>query len=561
MDQEISIPEVKPEVVFVYELIREILDGKMRVPNFQRRFVWKREKMLDLLDSIRLQYPIGSILVWDADDSVASSEWVGPIHIPPAKQKPASYVLDGQQRLSTLVGVLQKRSEDYLSQPNLNDPGRWEVWFNAKNKTFEHITDRDIWHFPLWKLLDTVEFLNECQSILDSKDPSAREYVNAIQLLSRTFQSYKLPVIRIKKTGLSQAVEIFARLNSTGQKMSADQMVSALSYGVDQEGKPTFNLADKIDELIGRLDDQGFGEIDRNVVLRSFLAALEVDIYRTDWTKLADTKRTGFSKELPGIIVPTGDALERGATFLHTMGVRTNRLLPYAMQLVVLGAFFLKCPSPTIKQKEFLRRWFWVSSFTCRFASGNPSKNNALVAEFRDEVSQMNHPTSLKNMRLDGAAEPFPATFDMRSARVRALLLVLLSLKPKDNQGVEIPEPWKQISEHGPNSIGNIFATVDDKYLASSPANRILRIDMKNRSLAKAWLLELQNASEDIRNKVLESHCIPKAAFPALINNNPDEFLRQRLEHMKQIERPFMREECVTEPLSQESKSPAIDND
>lgn len=564
MDQEIPIPEVKPEVTFVYDLIREILAGKMRVPKFQRQFVWKRVQMLDLLGSIRLQYPIGSVLVWETDVSVASSDWVGPIHIPPAIHKPASYVLDGQQRLSTLVGVLQKPSPEYSSQCDSDDLDRWRVWFNAKNEGFEHIkNDNEIeaWHFPLWKLLDTVEFLSECKRILDSGDPSAVDYVSTIQMLSRTFQSYRLPIIRIKNTGLSQAVEIFARLNSKGQKMSADQMVSALSYSVDQNGKPTFNLADKIDELIGLLDDVGFGEIDRNVVLRSFLAALEEDIYRTDWTRLADVKRTELSKGLPGVILQTGDALELGAKFLHTMGVRTNRLLPYAMQLVVLGAFFLKCPSPTIEQKAFLRRWFWVSSFTCRFASSNPSKDNALVAEFRDEVSQTKSPTSLKNMRLDGAAEPFPATFDMRSARARTLLLVLLSLKPKDKRGEEIPEPWKRISEHGTNSIGYIFATVGNKELASSPANRILRIDLENRSQAKAWLLELKNEPEDIRNKILESHCIPITAFQALLENNAEEFLRQRRDYMIQMEKPFMKNEGVTEPLSQESKLPAIDND
>lgn len=183
------------------------------------------------------------------------------------------------------------------------------------------------------------------------------------------------------------------------------------------------------------------------------------------------------------------------------------------------------------------------------------------MAEFRDEVSQTNNPVSLKNMRLDGAAEPFPATFDMRSARVRTLLLVLLSLKPKDIYGREIPEPWKRISEHGTNSIGYIFATVSDKELASNPANRILRIDMGNRSQAKAWLLELNNESEDVRNKVLESHCIPVTAFQSLLENDAEEFLRQRRDYMMQKEKTFRETEKVTEPLSQEAKLPAIDND
>jgi uncharacterized protein with ParB-like and HNH nuclease domain len=61
MDQEFAMPEVKPEVVFIYQLIRDVVAGKVRIPRFQRPFIWRREQMLDLLDSIRLQYPIGSL--------------------------------------------------------------------------------------------------------------------------------------------------------------------------------------------------------------------------------------------------------------------------------------------------------------------------------------------------------------------------------------------------------------------------------------------------------------------------------------------------------------------
>jgi hypothetical protein len=266
-------------------------------------------------------------------------------------------------------------------------------------------------------------------------------------------------------------------------------MVSALSYGENPDGTTTFNLAEKIDELVGRLDDLGFGGIDRIVVLRCLLAKLETDIYRTDWTRLADATRNELRERLPAVIEETGDALERAVRFLHELGVRSHRLLPYAMQLVVMCAFFLKCVSPTNEQRIFLRKWFWISSFTGRFSSSNPSRDGYLVAEFRDDVSQIAQPISLENMRLDVPAEPFPSTFDMRSARARTLLLVLLSLKPRASNNEEIPEPWKRVAEHGPNAIGYLLATVSSKELKSSPANRILRIDTaQRRSQAKNWL-------------------------------------------------------------------------
>ncbi|MGZ9204245.1 MAG: DUF262 domain-containing protein, partial [Nitrospira sp.] len=555
------MPEVKPEVVFIYQLIRDVVAGKVRIPRFQRPFIWRREQMLDLLDSIRLQYPIGSLLLWETDTRLASTEWVGPVQVSSAPQGAASHVLDGQQRLSTLVGVLQEPRNGQPDQKDLPDPERWKVWFNAKNKGFEHPkADEEMqpWHFPLWKLMDTVEFITECQRILESKDRGAKDFVNTIQDLARTFNAYNLPVIRIKNTKLSQAVEIFARLNSKGQTMSADQMVSALSYAEDEAGQPTFNLAERIDEVIAQLDDLSFSEIDRSVVLRSFLAAMEEDIYRTDWTRIASDKRSELSHRLPSVIEQTGDALKQATKFLHTLGVSTNRLLPYAMQLVALSAFFVRCSSPTADQLKFLRRWFWISSFTCRFASSNPSRDGHLVGEFRDKLSQTAEPTTLENMRLDVPAEPFPATFDMRSARARTLLLVLLSLEPRDVNGKPVCKPWQRIAQHGPNAMGQIVATVRDKDLASSPANRILRIDMTNRAQAKGWLQKLQDGSEDLCRAVLQSHGIPDGAFRALLENDAEGFLQQRRDYLVQMEKQFMEQEGVLPPHDLEPKSPAI---
>ncbi|MBP2227160.1 hypothetical protein J2847_000427 [Azospirillum agricola] len=520
--------------------------------------------MIDLLGSIRLQYPIGSLLVWEADVPLASTEWVGPVWVSLNNQGIASHVLDGQQRLSTLVGVLQKPRGDQIARTDLDDPERWRIWFNARTKNFEHPKsgeEMQAWHFPLWKLMDTIEFLEECRRIVDSGHPESGAFVASIQDLSRTFNSYKLPVIRIKSTKLSQAVDIFARLNSKGQTMSADQMVSALSYAENQDGQPLFNLAEKIDELINRLDDLDFGGIDRTIVLRAFLTALGEDIYRTDWTRLTEDKRAELSKGLPAVIAETGDALERAVKFLHGIGVQTNRLLPYAMQLIVLCAFFLRCASPTEAQLKFLRQWFWVSSFTARFASSNPSRDGYLVAEFRDEVSQIAEPTLLKNMRLDVPAEPFPATFDMRSARARTLLLVILSLAPKHLDGAEVPEPWRRIAEHGPNATGKLLATVKSKELASSPANRILRIDLRDRSQAKNWLLKLAEKPEDVRGNVLESHGIPYDAFPLLMSGDADAFLRSRRDYLIQIEKSFMESEGVVPPPDLEPKLSAIDTE
>ncbi|MBI9088457.1 MAG: DUF262 domain-containing protein [Desulfobacterium sp.] len=555
----ITIPEVKPEIVFIFNLLDEVRAGKLRIPKFQRSYVWRREQMTELLDSIYHQFPIGSLLVWETEERVSSRDWIGPLKVPEATGGLSAHLLDGQQRLSTLSGVLTPFTDTIEQKDDEEDPERWKIWFDIEKSTFEHFKSPDTQseprHFPMWKLLDTVAFLAESQRILQDGGDKGEAYVQKIQVLLRRFQSYKVPVIRIKNTGLNQAVEIFARLNSKGQAMSADEMVSALSYREDQD----FSLSEHIDKILEELDSHGFGRIERVIVLRSLLAALGEDIYRTDWTRFTDQKRSEVRDKLPRVVGQTQEALVRATAFLHEQGVHNHRLLPYAMQLVVLSAFFGACPEPTSKQRVFLRRWFWVSSFTGWFASGNPSRVAALIREFREHVAREPEPVVLENMRLNEPAQPFPKTFDMRSARGRTLLLVILSQEPCDNKGDKVEEPWRRIGEHGPNAIGYIASGAKDRTLRSSPANRILKFDVKDGSQAKNWLVQLGDEEDSKISRILKSHAIPSKGLPLLKQNDADGFLKARLEYCIDLERKFMESNDVTPPLDREMRPSPID--
>ncbi len=186
-------------------------------------------------------------------------------------------------------------------------------------------------------------------------------------------------MIRIRQTGLSEAVEISARLNSKGQAMSPDQIVSALMYR-RREGYE-FDLAGEIDALADRLGEQNFPDVDRTTILRAILANLDEDIYRTDWTRLALERREELLLRMAAGVRRTQDSLDLAVAFLQELGVRTSRLLPYTPQLVLLSAFFDRNPEPSTEQLRTLRRWFWVSSFSGWFSGANSSRVNALIKE------------------------------------------------------------------------------------------------------------------------------------------------------------------------------------
>lgn len=542
-------PVVKPEVWQIVELVRNAAEGKLRIPNFQRPFVWGRNRMLKLLDSIRKRYPVGSLLVWETEEPVSSKENIGLIRIPEKSKGGTLLVLDGHQRISTLTGVLIEPPEDSIFEDD-PDPGRWTIWFNAKEEIFEHLRDKDTpeaWHFPMRKLIDTFSFLHECQRMLNDGGEDGPRFVKNTQELLRSFLDQQIPVVKIKNTDLSQAVNIFARLNSTGKKINADEMAAAITY---KEGRKS--LADHIDELTEILAGWGLGRTNRTIILRAILACMGDDIYSTKWDR--SEKDKDFYKKLDKAIDSVKNAIELAARFLHEqLGVKHDRLLPYAQQLVVLAAFFYYCGSPTQHQQNFLKRWFWVSSFTGWFASGNPSRVSALVKEMRDEVSKNLVPQSLENMRMNEPAQSFPKYFDTRSARTRTWLLMMLELQPQDAEGDPVKEPWQLIGEYG---LSYIAATVKDKNLRSSPANRILKLDPKNRAQAMNWLVQLNPETD---GDVLASHGIPADKLYLLQDGKRDEFLQARRDYLIDLEKDFMRKKQVALPLDPTPKAAPID--
>jgi len=277
-------------------------------------------------------------------------------------------------------------------------------------------------YFPLNKLLETSKFLtaaHEIQNINDSR--KQHQWLSAADNLANSFRDYQLPIVRIQEATLSGVVTVFTRLNRTGRKISQDQMISALTY---REG--TFHLAGELDKYQDELVRKGFGGLKRIFLLRSILAALDEDIYARDWADLV--VKDEIQVRLPESYQSAMDGIDRALHFLQGLGVLSDRMLPYGLQLVLLGEFFRLCNHPSLKLRKLLERWFWVTSFSGWFGSVSSSKATRALQEIR----QLAHGTSQEfhEVNLNETALPFPKTFNGHSARTRAFLLYLTSLKP-----------------------------------------------------------------------------------------------------------------------------------
>ena len=528
--------EVIPEVVFLGKLVERIAAGKIRVPRFQRAFVWKQPDLHALLDSVLRGFPIGSILVWDTEEIIQTTQRVGPVDISPRPDGTVGYLLDGQQRVSTLVGTLRLPDEVESTVDQVD----WRVYCDLENQEFLRAPRGGVklQHFPVSSLLNTAGFIAACRRIESNIDDRTRaqRWLNEADRLASAFRDYQLPLIHIREADLDSAVTVFARLNRRGRKMTADEMVSALTY---REGE--FHLAEKLDEFKDELAKKGFGNLDRVLLLRAVLAALGRDIYAKDWADLM--VKPEVRSKLPESFDVAAEGIKGALAFLKDLGVTSDRLLPYGLQLVLLGEFFRLCPQPSAEAVELLNRWFWVTSFTGWFGGVNTAQVTHALREIRGLAGGKRAGFSVVD--LDAPARPFPDRFDGRSARVRAFLLYLTSLQPRSLRSADNLDPGLLLSTLGTRAVGYIsFIKEPLGELFSSPANRMF-LDGDHVGQAFSALASL---NDDELGELLPSHGFPAESVHLLRNGERASLIRGRLETLINGEREFLKTRAVKLP-------------
>lgn len=222
-------PLISPGFSLLDDLFREVDQGRVRIPDFQRGFVWRSTQILGLLESVNKGYPVGSLVFWETDADLPTSGRIGPLDLPsPPASLFTSYVLDGHQRLAALYGTLRLPA----SFPNdaRNDHWQWWVYYDLRARVFKHLPDgeRQPQDMPVRAILKTVDFLRETRWIREKLgEDGAAVLIKEAESLAQRFKSYKIPVMRIHRGDLSDAVEIYSRLNTIGLTLSKDEMPSS----------------------------------------------------------------------------------------------------------------------------------------------------------------------------------------------------------------------------------------------------------------------------------------------------------------------------------------------
>ena len=109
----------------IRKLLDSVLSGGIRIPAFQRGFVWDMDRVAYLMDSIYKQFPFGSLLFWRTRSQLTIERELGQFKLPsPDEDYPIDYVLDGQQRLTSVFSVFQ-------TQLTPSENGNWSsIYFD-----------------------------------------------------------------------------------------------------------------------------------------------------------------------------------------------------------------------------------------------------------------------------------------------------------------------------------------------------------------------------------------------------------------------------------------------
>lgn len=317
------------EPLFIHELIERVLSGLLRIPSFQRGFIWDVDRVAHLMDSIYKGYPFGTLLFWRTKTLLQTERDLGPFTLPDNDADyPVEYILDGQQRATSIFGVFQTK----LGAPRGVDDSWTKIYFDlrgdgsAQDSQFLYLPDNEVdpaQHFPLRIIFNPPAY----RRFLKDMDENIAEQVDE---LYRRFTTAKIPVQTFNTDDKAAVAIVFERINRLGVELDTFQLLSAWSWSED------FDLQEQFSDLADDLAPYGFNDVgeDSDLLLRCCAAIIAHDASPTTIIDLKGSEvRTRFREIKTGIL----GAVDFLRTSLH---VYSTNVLPYNNIIIPLSVFF-----------------------------------------------------------------------------------------------------------------------------------------------------------------------------------------------------------------------------
>ena len=412
------------------ELVERAVNHRWSIPEFQRGFVWKPTQVRDLAESLWLNYPIGSLLVW-------SSGYQAEERIAVDAQRPSQWLVDGQQRTNAMCIMFGRKPYWWPSADEWNKTlKRYDIRFDvdAKEPPFFWVANAGIRkakgnryvRLPELLVLDTQKEQDQ-KTLTDLareiKTQGLCDGMDAMEVYTRLDRVRKIREKEIVTVTvdheLEDVVEIFSRLNSRGTRVTE----ADIYLGVVAARNPSW-VRDTFLPYLKSLAEAGF-DLNPNLLFRTITGVGE--------------KKTRF-KEIPDIfwnpekIVPAWDrtknSWKRLIARFRDYGILSNDIMPTEAALVTMVSIIDKFDDDA--KFKLALYWFLQAS---RFGRYSGSGTTSLDEDLRDVQGSTSLSEAieklLRRFRYDDPIETDDFLRDYSDSRFGRFMLYLLVYRNK----------------------------------------------------------------------------------------------------------------------------------
>lgn len=441
----------------VEELVGMIERGELRLPEMQRRYVWRSTRVRDLLDSLYRGYPSGAILLWETDEDVPLQEMSVTQAANPYQS--TRLLLDGQQRLTSLSAVIRGQpvkvrgrtrpiellfnlehpeglavvtevDEDAEEDDEVADEA--DVTEDELMRRFENMTfvvaTRKLEQSPHWVRVSDVFKTDNDEPFLTRanvegfKDPKYKKYSQRLaQLRGIKKYVYRMDVLERKLT-YDEVTEIFVRVNSLGAKLRSSDLALAQITAKWRGSLATFQ------EFQNKCADLGF-DLDLGLHLKNMIAfSTGQSRFLTVGKLSVSTLQDGWKNACAG--------MEFAINFAKSnAGIVSPVLLSSPFILIALGYYgHMRGYKITPDEAALLRYWLLVANAKGRFSRGSSETildQDLAISRDGGSVNDLIERLRQQAGRLDITPEELEGR-NVRSALFKTMFLAFKEAGAKD---------------------------------------------------------------------------------------------------------------------------------
>lgn len=419
----------EPQSLTFSSLISDIEKGLIKIPQFQRDFVWSKQKSAKLLDSIVKGYPIGTFILWKTRESLRTVRNIGGADLPPTPAGDfTQYILDGQQRLTSLFASLkglkvprEGKTEDFS-----------EMYVDLTASTNDDMVLIDVSEKDKFDVIKLRDLLHGGLTFLAGYPPTHHP---KIEEYKKRVETYAFSAVLIKDAPINVATEVFTRLNVGGKPLSVFEVMVAKTFDAAQN----FDLSNEYDCLAERLKEVDYETVSEATVLQTVSVLLVKECQKKH---ILNLNKAAFINIWPA----AREAIERVVDYFRNFyRIPVSKLLPYNALVVPFAYFFHHHKDkPTGEAKRYLQDFFWRTSLSARYSTAMEGRVAQDIKRIDDilagRLPEYDYPVNVTPQFIQANG-----TFSAGRSFIKAILCLLAYQEPKsfiDNSIVRISNDW-----------------------------------------------------------------------------------------------------------------------